>query len=116
MFVCSVAARLSRMNPSRTSRNSLRAMLDGLTTSSSDTGLSMWVMNLPLSHRQNVNQELSVRPWMPFMAAPTPSMWWISLAALMPSPTPAPISLYSLACSYTSTAMGGRDLPFLLGS
>lgn len=49
-------------------------MLDGLTTSSSDTGLSMWVMNLPLSHRQNVNQELSVRPWMLFMAAPTPSI------------------------------------------
>lgn len=50
-------------------------MLDGLTTSSSDTGLSMWVINFPLSQRQNVNQELSVRPWMSFMAAPTPAIW-----------------------------------------
>lgn len=50
-------------------------MLDSLTTSSSDTGLSMWVMNFPLSHRQKVNHALFVRPWMSFMAAPTPAIW-----------------------------------------
>lgn len=99
LFVCNVATRLSRMKPSSTSRNSLRAMLDGLTTSSSDTGLSMCMMRSPVSHRQKVNHELLVRPWMSFMAAPRPSMWCTSLAALMPRPTPAPISLYSLACS-----------------